>query len=258
MSDVTDLTVLGNITGVTERPKSLDPNDRSGTEDIGRDDIRLPRLAIAQGLSPQMTPGDGQYIPDLKLFDMFNDLTGEIYGKGPLTFVPVRRDIRRMQFKPRKDGGGLIDADVPIGDHRLLWTKDDQGNSVPPVATTFVEFVILLIRTGKKPEPIVLSIQQTNKWNTRASDRLQTFIKMRESTIYAGLYTVDTLTPAKNDKGTFGVPVCQNAGYIPKDTPAGNALFEYAKRWHEELKDKHYDINRSPDDDVKEAEEVPF
>lgn len=245
---ITDLVTFGDITGTLERPKALDPNDRSGTEDIGTNDIRLPRLSIAQGLSPQMTPGDGQYIESLKVFDMFNDLTSEVYGKGPLTFVPVRRDVRRIEFRPRSEGGGIIDPDVPANDPRLLWTVED-GVRVSPRATTFVEFVILLLQAGKVPEPIVLSISGTNKWNRRASDQLTTFIKLRNAAIYAGLYKVDTLTPAKNDKGTFGVPVCKNAGFIPVDTPSGAALYAYAKDFHEALQGKTVVVQREPGDD---------
>jgi hypothetical protein len=211
----------------------------------------LPRLGIAQGLSHQVTPGDGQYIEGLTLFDMFNDLTNEIYGKGPITFVPLRRDVKRMQFKPRAEGGGLLDPDVPPGDPRLGWRRGEgpNGEDLPPQATTFVEFVILLLRPGKAPEPIVLSIAGTNKHNRRASDQLTTFIKLRNAAIYAGLYTVDTKVPAKNDKGTFGVPTIKNAGFIPKDTPAGAALFEFAKQFHESLEGKNIIVDREADVD---------
>lgn len=241
---VTDLTTLGSITGTMTRPTGLDPNDRSGTEDIGANDIRLPRLAIAQGLSHQITPGDSQYINGLTMFDMFNDLTEEIYGKGPITFVPIRRDIRRIEFTPRSEGGGMVDPDVPANDPRLKFTVQPDGTRKPPVATTFVEFVVLLLRAGRLPEPVVMSIKGTNKHNRRASDQLTTFIKLRGTAIYSGLYTVDTTVPAKNDKGTFGVPTIKNAGFIPVDTEAGAALHKYAKKFHNDLEGKTIIVER--------------
>lgn len=243
----TDLVTFGTITGTLDRPKSLDPNDRAGTEDIGPQDVRLPRLATAQGLSPQMMPDDGQYIDGLKLFDMFNDVTGEIYGRGPLMFVPVRRDVRRIEFTPRAEGGGIVDMDVPVNDPRLGWTVD-RGQRLPPRATTFIEFVILLLRAGKAPEPIVLSIKSTNKFNRRASNQLTTFVKLRNAPIYAGLYTIVSGSE-KNDKGTFGVPVIKNAGWIPVDTPAGAALFTFAKDFHRSLEGKVIVVEREPGSD---------
>lgn len=247
--EVTDLSQLGGVTATDVRPQSLDRNDVTGTEDIGADDVRLPRLGIAQGLSPQITPGDGQFIDGLRLFDMFNDLTSEVYGRGPITFVPVRRDVRRIEFVPRSEGGGIVDLNVPKDDDRMKWSVGEGGVRIPPKATEFVEFVVLLLRPGKAPEPIVLSIKTTNKWNKRASDQLTTFIKLRNAPIYSGLYTVDTLTPAKNDQGTFGVPVCKNAGFIPKDTPAGAALFNFAKEFHEALQGKTIVLERDGDVD---------
>jgi hypothetical protein len=248
----TDIVIIGEMQGTLERPKTLDRNDRSGTEDIGREDVRLPRLAIAQGLNPQVTPGDGQFIEGLALFDMFNDVTSEVYGKGPITFVPVRRDVRRIEFIPRSEGGGMVDPNVPPNDPRLRWTKsspDLTKADLPPKATTFVEFVVLLLRSGKVPEPIVLSIKGTNKWNRRASDQLTTFVKLRNAPIYAGLYIVDTKVPAKNNKGTFGVPTIKNAGFIPKDTPAGQALYTYAEEFHHALKGKVIIVDREPGDE---------
>jgi len=243
------LAIMGEIAGTMERPKSLDPNDRSGTEDISAQDVRLPRLAIAQGLSPQVTPGDGQFIEGLTLFDLFNDLTGEIYGKGPLTFVPVRRDKRRIQFIPRSEGGGIVDMNVPVNDPRMQWTVGENGERIPPAATEFVEFVVLLLRRGKIPEPIVLSIKGTNKHNRRASDQLTTFIKLRNAPIFSGLYTIDTKVPAKNDKGTFGVPTIKNDGWIPKDTLSGAALYKYVEDFHNALKGKAIIVEREPGSD---------
>lgn len=245
-----DLMVFDAVQPVAQRPKSLDRNDLAGTEDIGINDVRLPRLAIAQGLSPEMTPGNGSYIEDLKLMNLFNNLTQTIYGNGPITFVPVRRDVRRMEFRPRSEGGGVIDMDVPVNDERLKWTVED-GVRKPPKATTFIEFVVILLVPGKAPEPIVLSIKTTNKHNRKAADQLTTFIKLRQAAIYAGMYTVAS-SPATNDKGqTFGVPVIKNAGFIPKDTPAGAKLYEYAKNFHESIADKtiHVDRDEPGDDD---------
>lgn len=259
MAETTDLTKLGEITGTLERPKALDPNDRRGTENITSDELRLPRLGIAQGLSHEMTPGDSLYIQGLTHFDMFNTLNQEIYGKGPITFVPLRRDTRRIEFKPREEGGGVVDMDVPPNDPRLDWTTDDEGNRIPPQATLFTEFISVLLRPGKPPEPIVISIKHTNKENRRAAENLTTFIKLRNAPIFAGLYTIDTSIPAKNDKGTYGVPTIKNKGFIPLDTPAGKALYDYVEKLAMSLEGKEVIVDREPgaDDEATDFPPVP-
>jgi hypothetical protein len=249
----TDLAVFdGSMVGVATRPQSLDPNDVSGTENIDADEVKLPRIGIAQGLSPQMTPGDTQYIDSLKLFMMFNDQTNEVYGHGPMTFVPIRRDVRRIEFTPRSEGGGVVDLDVPKSDPRLKWTKSDPSlpkADVPPAATEFVEFVVLLLRKGKAPEPIMLSIATKNKWNRRAADKITSVSKIRRAPIYANLFSIDTSIPGKNDKGTFGVPTVRDLGFIPKDTPAGGLLYAHCEAFHRSLEGKVIVVQREPGED---------
>lgn len=259
-TDSTDLMNLGSITGVAERPKSLDPNDRTGA-DVSMDEIRLPRLSIAQGLSPEITEGNSSFIEGLKNFDMFNNMTRDIYGRGPITFVPLQKEWRCIQFRPRTEGGGIIEPNVPKGDARREWRRDpggDKTKDLPPLATEFFEMASLVLRPGKAPEPVIISMKTTNKWNRKAADQMLLLIGMRQGPIYSGLYTISS-APEKNDKGTFGVPVIKNAGYIPKDTPAGAALFEYAERMAKSFVGKKIETEREPGDDFdpNELERTP-
>lgn len=236
------MTSFGDLEGVTERPESLDPTDKTGTETIGAKDLRIPRLVIAQGLTPQLAEGK---IPGLKMFDLFNDVTDEIYASKdvPLRFIPLSRNVVCLEFDS-KDRTKVVDRNVPQDDPRLSWNGDE-----PPRATKFTEFVALLIhKSPRKPEPIIISIKETNKWQRRAAERLTGFVKFQEGPIYAGFKTVSSHME-KNDAGTFGVFVFNNAGFIPKDTPGGAALFEYARQFAEDLKGKKIEVQREAGDD---------
>lgn len=247
----TDLTTLGDITGTLERPKNLDMTDRTGADGFTMDEIQLPRLAIAQGLSPQILPGDPKYIQGLVIGQMFNDVTGEIYGAGPLMVVPITRHVTRIEFDPN-DRKVVLDREVPPGDPRLKWTKDAAGNGVPPAATEFVEFVSLLLRKGREPEKLVVSIKTTNKEMRSAAKLWTTHIGLRGTAIYTGIYSLTSqVIRGKNRKGqetAYGVFVERNAGFIPTDTPAGAALLAYAKKFAEELKGKTIVTEREADD----------
>lgn len=225
---------------------------REGTEGITSDDIKLPRIVIAQGLSDQMVPTKPNYIKGLALFELFNDQSSEIYGNGPLKFVVVRRDVRRIEFDPEQRGVPL-DLDVPANDPRMSWTKDPQtGKGVPPSATKFVEFVIMLLKDDRDPEVVVLSIQETNKHNKKAHERLSGFISLRNppAPIYAGLYELSSGT-ASNDKGTFGVPVIRNLGFI-QDAK----LYDAAKKLHLSLVGKQITVAREPGDETFDTAEM--
>jgi hypothetical protein len=243
---------------LSERPAFIATGDTSGTEGINPDDIRLPRLGIAQGLSPQLTPGDSAYIEELKMFQMFNDFTKQVYGNGPLYFIPVRRDVRRIEFIPREEGGGVRDFYVPVIDARNEWTEED-GVRVAPKATKFHEFTVLILKKNEEgvtfTEPIVFSIKDTNKFNRRAATDLNGFIKMHASKgarsvpIYGVIYSV-TSKSEKNDNGTFGVPVINQVGYVPTAE-----LFHEAEAFAQSLEGKTIVINREAgDEDAIDAE----
>ncbi len=234
-----------------ERPSFIAEGDRTGTEDIGIDDVRMPRLVIAQGLSPEMTPGDPAHIPGLTMFDMFNSGTKQIYGKGPIYFVVVKRDTRRIEFKPRIEGGGVVDLDVPKGDDRLKW-----HGKIPPVATTFTEFVSLLLKADGVTEPIVISVKHTNKHNTNAAKDLNGFIsergRMRGLPIYSTIYSAESVG-VRNDKGTFGVPSFKPVRTLP-NTDAGRKLYEEAASYALQLTGKNIIIDREPGDEDAAAD----
>lgn len=233
-----------------ERPDFMESNVDDGIE---MSELRLPRLGFAQGLSPQITPGKSNFIEGLNLFDMFNDLTSEPYGRKPLYFIPIRRDVRYIEFIPRSEGGGIRDLNVPPGDPRTQWTVAEDGETrIPPKATKFVEFIAILLHQDRAPEPIVISVKDTNKWNRDAHSKLTMFIKLPThvgpAPIYGRIYTVESGS-ATNDKGTFAVPVFRNPKLIVKH----KGLYEFAKAFRESLEGKTIVVNRDEPDDIDDS-----
>jgi len=246
---------------LVKRMSFVPTNDTTGTDDIAENEVRLPRLAIAQGLSSQITPDSSDYIKGLSLFELFNDLTGTIYHRGPLKFVPIKRVVRRIEFDP--DNRGVpIDMDVPFNDPRCQWTENEQtGEREAPRATKFTEFVIFLIFDDKKPEPIVLSIKDTNKWNRKAAERLTALIKIRPP-IYSTYFTVESKSE-KNDSGTFGVYAIKQLMALddPEQTDAewerSSNIYALAKQFRESLEGKNIVVEReAPKEDDADSFDV--
>lgn len=228
--------------GAIVRPAFLPKDDVRGTEHIGKDDMRIPRLALAQQMSHEVNPTDPKFIEGLKVQDMFNSLTRRIYGRGPLELVVVRSDPPRyIEFWPRDQGGGIkrfnVDPDDPA-------TKfGDKGE--PPLATMFYDFVVMLL---PEREPIALSLKSTGLAVARDLNGL---IKSKMAPIFAGKYRL--LTGMKtNKKGTFATFILQDADWVDEDT------YHFAEKWHESLKGKVLDIDRDHerqpgDDDFPEV-----
>lgn len=225
----------------TARPSWMEKTE--GSSEITAEDIKLPRLAIAQGLSPQMLPDDSQYIDGLRLFDMFNDVTQEIYGRGPLKFVPVYWQVKNLEFEKDDKGkntGIIVDDNVPSGDPRTKWSRDESGVKRPPQATRYTELVAFLLRPEQPPQTIIISIKETNKHMRRAAQIISGALVEIPRPYYGGIYTVKTMSE-KFDEGTAGVFVF---GIRPTLWNTDRDLYERGKALQESLKGKTIIVNR--------------
>lgn len=236
-------------TSLAERPDYI-PKDTSGTEHITKDDLIMPRISIAQGLSPQILEDDPAYIEGLKLGQMFNTITKHIYGRGPLEFCVIRADRPRgVEFIPLKEGGGVKDFDVPLDDPRMQFTDGPEGERLKPVATKFYDFLVVLLPSK---EMAALSFKSTG---LKVAKELNSLIKLRGTALYTGKYELSSATET-NAAGTYGVYRVKNAGWVDNET------FQWAKAAFETMKDKEVIIEREQAEEAPSAgekkDDIPF
>lgn len=156
-------------------------DDKRGKENIDTERLILPRIAGAQKTSPEVDAESDKFIDGLKLYQMFNSLTGEIYGNGPLKFAVIRKlPFKAMQFD---DNNNVIDFSVAKGDARLQFTTNEKGERVRPAATEFREYLIVL----EDGSIAALSFKSTQN---KVADKLDSFMNFRPGAAWAGLYTL--------------------------------------------------------------------
>lgn len=225
-------------------PDYIVKGDTRGTEHITQEDLQIPRIALAQGLSPQLNETDPKYIEGLKMGEMFNNITGENYHKGPIDFTVVRADKPRgVEFFPLDEGGGVKDLNVPLNDPRMDFGPDGKK----PQATKFYDFVILMIPSL---EPIALSFKGTG---LKVAKTLNALMKMRNAPSFAVRYSL-TSAIQTNNKGTFGIYVVKYSTQEDEfSTKVGDKLFvsddvyKYAESMYENIKDKELIVERESD-----------
>jgi hypothetical protein len=189
------------VGGMEVMPDFLKDEKSAGLEHVTKDDTQMPRLALAQQMSPEVNPGNAKYMEDLKSGDMFNSLTGQIYGRGPLTFTVLRADPPRwVEFIPREQGGGVKDPNVPFGDPRTAF----QPGGRPPIATKFYDFIIMLLPSR---ELVALSFKSTG---LKIARQLNGLMQARQKPIYAGNYLLQSV-PTQNARGSFFIYGVRNA-----------------------------------------------
>jgi len=165
-----------------------------GTEHITSEDVMMPRLGLAQAISPVVNKQDSEYIEGLDVGDFYNTVSSTIYGPGPLTMsVIVARPPRAVEFAALADGGGIIDAHVPLHDPRLQFGEDGS----PPQATKFYDYVLWL---HDSDELIAMSLARSA---IKAAKSLNGLIRMRGGgAIFDGRYTV-TSVQKSSSQGSY-------------------------------------------------------
>ena len=69
-------------------PAHIKTEGNRGSENVGTDDLVIPRLEIVQALSPAVKKGDPGYIKGAELGDLTNSVTRKNYGESVLV-IPV-------------------------------------------------------------------------------------------------------------------------------------------------------------------------
>lgn len=238
MATKNDAIAVAQTTALEVRPAYLSNNDVRGTEDIGRDDIQMPRLGLAQKMSPEIDAENAKHIEGLKPGEMFNSLTQQIIGKGPILFTVVRRDpARYVEFIPREQGGGIRDLNVPPDDPRTQFGP----NGELPVATKFYDYIL-----GRVDQPgfelIALSLKSTG---LKVGRNLNALIKLRNAPLFAGVYSLSVVSE-ENSKGKYYNFSVKNAGWLNED------MFKIAEQAFNALRNREITIDREghADDDT--------
>ncbi len=238
------------------RPDFIDKS-RDGVDHIEKRDMQLPRIALAQKTSREIDADEeGRFVEDLKVGDMFNNLTQEVYGRGPLHFVVLRADTPRgIQFNPIDEGGGVVDLNVPLDDPRMEFR-----DGAKPIATMFYDFIIQLLPTNDEStdrfsgQVVALSFKSTG---LKVARQLNTYMLALEAPCYAGDYELR----ATMDKNRFG----SYAAYVVRPLGWCSSLEEYNRRMrlYESYKEKNIVIDRGDAQEVREdvdedVEKTPF
>lgn len=187
-----------------------------GFENVKREDMVMPRLAVAQGLSPQTKKHEGSYIPGLEEGDFFNTVSGEIYGT-KVTLTPLFFFPSRIYFPPRgsnapelcratqldENGNLHLGKITPKGCHfcphsNFLDTPRADG-SVSPDCTYFMNYICVIHKQDGLFEPIAFSLKSkmlkpAKLWNSK--------LRVKQAPGFVLVTNVETV-PEKAPKGTF-------------------------------------------------------
>jgi hypothetical protein len=227
----------------------IDTSDVRGKENISREDVTLPRLAICQSTSPEGKPDEtAKYIDGLKEGDLFNSLLQTNYGRGPVTVALIDLQKRALEFERGPDGKQtktIIDWNVRWDDPRCEFSTGPNGARIPPQATRFYDYIAIVVETG---EPVVISM---SKSKVPVAKKLNSLIGCRPGALWAGLYKIGvSREKSKKDGDPYFNYTVQPAGATPP------ALVERAAALYEQYKGKTIVTDAEPEE--VGGSDIPF
>lgn len=183
------------------------------------EDIIIPRIKVAQALSPEVKEGS------VKIGAIFNSLTtDDLTDK---VFVPVCKFNNNVWWRDRAEGGGIIcrSADGRTGQHedgttlycaqcrKCEFDNTKQGRAAIPVCTKYINFLGFF---EGEFMPIILSFSKTNMAEGK---KMYSMAKVTRQNIWNFGYTLQSVERHKNGNDWFVInPV--SAGQTSEETRA--------------------------------------
>jgi hypothetical protein len=221
------------------RPDWMDDTGR-GSEEVGFDDMTIPRLDVIQDLSPQHKKNKPEYIEDAEPGILFNTVTSVLYGTS-VKFIPVYFRKEWVIWKDIKAGGGFRGAHATQQEAVNALSELDDADQCD-IQDTGQHFGLIVNLDGSV-EDICISM---SKSKMKASRQLNSMVKIRGGDRFSSMYDIKAIE-AQNAAGQdyWNIAV-KPLGFVSKELyAAGEALYEQVK-----LGTK--DVDRKDGDDKEE------
>ncbi|WP_075881494.1 hypothetical protein [Vreelandella massiliensis] len=226
MANSTSKSVANFLKDQDQLPAHLAKDAGLGNENVGTDDLAIPRIDLIQQLSPQIDKQSPKYIEGAETGHLFNSLSGNVHDF--IFVINLQFEQKWQIFKKRKFGGGFegsFDSEADATAH-----LDAQGlpHEQYDVVDTAIHKCLMLDENGNPDQPVLIymsgSKQRVSKnWNTAIQ------LKNPNAARFASVWTLQSVGE-KNKQGQpyFNFKV-DFAGW------AGEDLYAEAKRLYEGL-----------------------
>ena len=207
----------------------------AGLENVTQEDLVIPRLKLAQALSPQVQKHEGAFIEGMSVGDIFNTVSNEFWsGEKGITVVPVAYKRVFLEWGPERGGGLIATYDDPAILQQC--TKNERYQDILPngnqIQTTANHYVTQITDVGFTPVMLAMTgtqLKKSKRWNSMMAS-----LKIKGSD--GNLFTPATFShkyrltavPESNDSGSWYGWNVTNLGLLEnKDVDIYNSAKEF-------------------------------
>ena len=246
----------------------------SGLETATAEDFAVPRLAIAQALSPQLKKDKAEHIEGCVEGTIFNPTTSRIWdGASGVVIVPISYRRSYIEWVLREQGGGFVKDHGMNSQILNTCKKDDKLRDINPAGNEIVttgEFFAFAVDPDNNGAytPVILSMTKTQLKKARQLNyQIREFRIPRPDgngvynpPIYARAFLFTT-APENNKKGDWFGWVIRPFGLTATDLPNGMDILKDARDF--QAKVIAGDVKAAPPDDshmdeVEESDDSPM
>jgi len=142
-----------------------------------REMLTIPRIKILQDLSPEVKDTKAEYIPGARPGMICNEQNNKLDSE--ILFVPATFEVRYIAWRPRKDGGGLVDANLTLEEVEANFQADGIGSWIgmmkpskdePAIRVEVAqtpEYTGYAMGKGWGPMPVAISMPSTKVKSAR-------------------------------------------------------------------------------------------
>ena len=214
-----------------------------GQENVGVDDLSIPRLDVIQALSPQRKKSAPEYIEGAEEGMLFNNVTGELYGT-EIDFVPVYFRKEWLIWKDRAAGGGFGGSHNSPSDARA---ECDRLGPEWDVSETALHFGMIVDGDGPVAE-VVISMSRSK---LKASRQLNTLCKMVGGDRFSSSYKIAAVE-VSGDKGDYYNLSVRRLAYVTED------IYHAAETLYDSVSAGNRDMNRTYDEQESSEGEAQY
>lgn len=187
-------------------------DEQRGSENVGQEDIIIPRLEVIQALSPQVKPGDPKYNESARPGMLVNSVSGQLYGH-EVIIVPIIYTKQWLVWMKRKDKngkglpGGFFGAfNTPEEADRRMEQEGGEANNIEVIDTPQHLCLLLDYNTGRSEE-IMISMPRTK---AKISRQWNSLVRMAGGDRFARAYRIGTaMEKNKNGEDYLNFTVAQ-------------------------------------------------
>ena len=175
-----------------------------GMEDITHEDMAIPTIKLADATTDEMNPNHPKYMEDLKVGQIFNDVTKVIWsGTEGILVIPVYYRLGYTEFGANRTGfKGEVSKETYLTATRE-GTQDILPGSNNVVEKTANHYVLFFTGDGTLQRALIrmtrTKLKRSRQWNTIMQLQTQ---NGRQLPMFANIYHL-TATSETNAKGSW-------------------------------------------------------